>query len=318
MQYLGFSGALGKFLGFWTTFNNALYSFSGIENITLAAAETQNARQVIPKAAKRVFWRVILFYVVTMLFVGMVVPSNHDRLLNSSGTAASPFVIAADYANIKVIPHVINAIVITSAWSCGNYGMMAYIRYLYGLAKSGHAPKVFLRINRFGIPWVSAALYTAFMALGYLSTSAGAATVFTWLQDLLSIAILVNWTVISITFLRLYYGCKKQGIDREEFPYKSPFQPYYAWGCLTLFILLLLTSGWSTFTKGNWDTQVFVASYFNGPFVLTLYFAYKFIKKTKIIPLAEIPIRPFVEIAKADPSPPLQPKKGWRKLNILW
>ncbi|KAH6961749.1 amino acid permease/ SLC12A domain-containing protein [Ilyonectria sp. MPI-CAGE-AT-0026] len=317
VQYLGFPGAIGRFLGFWTTFNNALYSFSGIENISLAAAETKNARQVIPKAAKRVFWRVLIFYVLTIFLVGLVVPSNNDLLLSSKGTAASPFVISANLAGIKVIPHVINAIVITSAWSCGNMGMMSYVRYLFGLAKTGHAPKVFLRLNRFGIPWVSVSLFTAFMALGYLTSSNGAATVFTWLQDLLSIAILVNWSVIMITYLRFYYGCKKQGIDRSELPYKSPFQPYYSWMCLCLFVVLLLTSGYKTFLKGHWDIQAFVSSYFNVPFVLVLYFGY-FVKKTKIIPLEEIPIRPFLEIANADPAPPLEPKKGWRKLNILW
>ncbi|KAL7768606.1 hypothetical protein ACKLNR_002907 [Fusarium oxysporum f. sp. zingiberi] len=151
VQYMGIQGNLGRFLGFYTTFTNALYAFSGIENISLAAAETQNARQVIPQAAKRVFWRILLFYSLTMFLVGLVVPSNDDRLLKSTGTAASPFVISATLAGIKVIPHVINAIVVTSAWSCGNYGMMSYVRYLFGLAKNGHAPKVFTRLNRFGI-----------------------------------------------------------------------------------------------------------------------------------------------------------------------
>ncbi|KAF5003711.1 hypothetical protein FDECE_9761 [Fusarium decemcellulare] len=318
VQYIGIPGTLGRFLGFYTTFTNALYAFSGIENISLAAAETKNARRVIPQAAKRVFWRVLLFYSMTLFLVGLVVPSNDDRLLTSKGTAASPFVISATRAGIKVIPHVINAIVVTSAWSAGNYGMMSYVRYLFGLAKNGHAPHIFTRLNRFKIPYVAVILFTCFMALGYLTTSAGASTVFTWLQDLLSIAILVNWTVILTTYLRFFYGCKRQGIDRAELPYKSPFQPYYSWACISLFIVLLVTSGWQNFVKGHWDTQSFISSYFNIPFVLLLYFGFKFYKKTKIIPLDEIPIRPFLDIANADPSPPLKRKKGLRKLNVLW
>ncbi|SPJ91011.1 related to general amino acid permease [Fusarium torulosum] len=317
-EYLGFTGSLGRFLGFYTVFANALYAYSGIENISLAAAETKNARRVIPQAAKRVFWRILIFYILTIFLVGLVIPSDNDMLFQSKGAAASPFVISAQIAGIKVIPHVINAIVITSAWSCGNMGMMSYIRYLFGLAKNGHAPKVFLRINRFGIPWVAATLFTVFMALGYLATSNGAAQVFTWLQDLLSTAILVNWSVILITFLRFYYGCRKQCISRKELPYQSPFQPYYAWASLLMCILLLVTGGWRTFLKGRWDTQAFVSAYFNVPFVLVLYLGYKHIKKTKIIPLDQIPIRPLLEIAHADPSPPLKSKKGWRKLNILW
>jgi len=85
----------------------------------------------------------------------MLVPSNDPELLKSTGTAAqSPFVIAANNAGVKVVPHIINAVVVTSAWSAGNSGMLTSSRALYGLAREGHAPKIFLRVNRFGIPWV--------------------------------------------------------------------------------------------------------------------------------------------------------------------
>ena len=62
VQYLGIAGNLGRFLGFWKTLNNALYAYSGIENITLTAAETRSPRTSIPMAAKRVFWKILIFY----------------------------------------------------------------------------------------------------------------------------------------------------------------------------------------------------------------------------------------------------------------
>ncbi len=62
VEYLGIKGDLGHFLGFWTTFSNAIYAYSGIENISIAAAETQAPRRNIPIAAKRIFWRVCIFY----------------------------------------------------------------------------------------------------------------------------------------------------------------------------------------------------------------------------------------------------------------
>ncbi|KAH7273912.1 amino acid permease/ SLC12A domain-containing protein [Fusarium solani] len=275
VQYMGIQGSLGRFLGFflgfYTTFTNALYAFSGIEGISLAAAETANARRVIPQAAKRVLWRILIFYSLTMFLVGLVVPSNDDRLPKSKGTTASLFDISASLAGIKVIPHLINAIAVTSTY----------------LAKSRPAPRAFTLLNRFEIPYVTVILFTLFMALGYLTISQGASTVFTWLQDLLSIAILVNWTVILITYLRL-------------------------------FILILITSEWQNFVHSHWTTKSFVSSYFNIPFILISYFAFKYYNKTKIIPLDEIPIRAFLDIAIADPSPPLKPNKGIRKLNFLW
>lgn len=62
VQYLGFPGPLGRFMGFYTVFSNAVYAYAGIENISLAASETRNPRQAIPQAARRIFFRVVLFY----------------------------------------------------------------------------------------------------------------------------------------------------------------------------------------------------------------------------------------------------------------
>lgn len=86
----------------------------------------------------------------------MLVPSNNPNLLSGSGTAAqSPFVIAATSAGIKAVPSIINAVVLTSAWSAGNSGLLNGSRILFGLAKEGRAPKFFGRVNRFGIPWIA-------------------------------------------------------------------------------------------------------------------------------------------------------------------
>ncbi|CAI7598056.1 unnamed protein product [Penicillium manginii] len=320
VQYLGIKGSLGRFLGFWTTFSNALYAYSGIENITVAAAETKNPRRAIPMAARRIFVRILVFYVITIFTMTLVVSSADPDLLSESGTAAqSPFVIAARSAGIKVVPSIINAIVLTSAWSSGNSNMLGGSRILYGLAMQGHAPAVFKRLNRFSIPYVAVALYGVFMALGYMSLSNGASTAFTWLQDLVSISTLVNWITLLIVYLRFLYGCKKQGIDRKkELPWAAPFQPYGAWFSLVIFILLFFTGGYSTFLKGHWSTETFISSYFNLPFIIIIYFGYKLWKKTKIIPLTEIPIRPFIEHYRQNPEPEPAPKRGLRRLNILW
>lgn len=320
VQYLGIGGSLGRFLGFWTVFSNALYAYSGIENITVAAAETRNPRRAIPMAARRIFIRILLFYVLSIFMVGLVVSSADPSLLDSTGTASqSPFVIAARNAGIKVVPSIINAVVLTSAWSSGNSNMLGGSRILYGMAKQGHAPAIFMRLNRFSIPYVAVGLYSVFMALGYMTLSDSASTVFTWLQDLVSISTIVNWLCILIVYLRFLYGCKKQGIDRhKELPWAAPFQPYTTWVSLVVFVLVFLTGGYSTFMKGHWSTETFISCYFNLPFILIVYFGYKFWMKTKIIPLAEIPIRPFIEQYQNNPEPEPEPKRGLQRLNVLW
>ncbi|KAE9401156.1 hypothetical protein BT96DRAFT_965067 [Gymnopus androsaceus JB14] len=303
VQYLGIPGTLGRFLGFWKTFSSAAYAYSGVEGIAAAASETQNPRRNIPKAAKRIFWRVLLFYVITIFIVTLIVPSNSKDLLRATGNAAqSPFVIAATLAGIKVVPHIMNAVVLTSAWSALNSGMLGASRVLYGLASEGHAPRFFLKTNRFGIPYLCVAFIGSFMALAYMTLSTNASTVFTWFQDMSSTATLVNWSIICLVYLRFYYGCKHQGIDRKELPWAGPFQPYAAW----------------VFIHGQWSTETFVAAYFDIPLIFAIYFGYKLVKRTKIVSYEEMPIRYYMEIARQNPEPPEKPLKGWKRLAILW
>ncbi|EMC91161.1 hypothetical protein BAUCODRAFT_316905 [Baudoinia panamericana UAMH 10762] len=318
VQYLGIAGGLGRFLGFWTTFSNASYAYLGVETISVAAAETKSPRRNIPLAAKRIFWRVLLFYVISIFFVGMLVPSNDPDLLSGSGTAHSPFVLAASRAGVKVVPSIINAVVLTSAWSAGNSGMLLGSRTLFGLAREGRAPKIFARVSRFGIPYVAVIWFSLFICLGYMTLSNGAATVFGWLQDLVAVAGMINWTIICLVYLRFYYAMKKQGIPRSRLPWKAPFQPYIAWLGVIAFPLLVLTGGYTTFIHNHWDNETFVSSYIDIPIVLLLYFGYKVVTKSKIVPLAEVPIMKYIEIAEQNPEPLEPPKKKWKMFNLLW
>ncbi|GAB1198771.1 hypothetical protein APSETT444_008101 [Aspergillus pseudonomiae] len=311
VQYFGIKGALGRFLGFWTTLENAIFAYSGIQNITIPAAET-----------RRVLYRIILFYVLSIFMMGLVVPSNDPTLLQLTGTASqSPFVIAAHRAGIKVAPSVINAIIVTSAWSAGNSYILFGSRILYGMAVHGHAPAVFKRLNRFSVPYVAISCIGSFMCLGYMSLSHSATVVFQWLRDIVAVATLVDWLIVCIVYLRFYYGCKKQGVDRHrELPWAAPFQPYFTWASLTLFTLLLITGGFSTFISGHWDTETFISSYINIPIVLGLYLGYKFWRKTRIIALDTIPLVGLLQfyLSHEEVEPEPQPRKGLAKFNILW
>ena len=71
-------------------------------------------------------------------------------------------------------------------------------------------------------------------------------------------------------------------------------------------------------TVRSWDTETFVASYINIPIIFVLYFGFKFVKKTKIVPLDQVPVLRYVEIAEQNPEPPAKPKTGLRRFNILW
>jgi amino acid transporter len=219
VEYIA-SGNLGKFLGFWSVMTGAVFSFAGVESLAMAAAETRNPRHAIPRACKRVFARVLLFYMLAVLVVGMLVASNDERLDGSGDSVAqSPFVIAASAAGIPAIPSVVNAIVITSAWSASNQALLSGTRVLYGLALKGQAPKVFLRTTSWGTPYMCVLLFTCFMFLSFMSLSDGAITVFWWLVDLTAAGVLVSWSTILLNHIRLRMAMKKQGIPAHRLPW---------------------------------------------------------------------------------------------------
>ncbi|KAI7970144.1 hypothetical protein EIK77_008371 [Talaromyces pinophilus] len=221
VEYIA-EGSWGRFLGFWAVMSNAVYSFAGIESLAMAAAETKNPRHNIPKACKRVFARVTLFYVLAILIVGMLVSSDDDRLSNYSGTATqSPFVIAASDAGIKAIPSLVNAVVLTSAWSSSNQAILAGTRTLYGLAIKGHAPKFFLWTTRYGIPYMCVALQVAFSFLAYMCVSNDALTVFYWFVDLTAAGVLISWITVSLNHIRLIQALKKQGYPPHALPWHN-------------------------------------------------------------------------------------------------
>lgn len=107
-----------------------------------------------------------------------MIVSSADESLGSAGDAsASPYVVAFENAGIKILPHIINGVILVSAWSAGNSYAYASVRTLYSMALSGRFPKIFTKINRLGLPWVATVLTLAVGALAYLSVSSGASQV---------------------------------------------------------------------------------------------------------------------------------------------
>jgi amino acid transporter len=207
--------------------------------------------------------------------------SNDPRLATGSGNAASsPFVIGIETAGIPVLPHIINACLLTSAWSAASSDMFTSSRALFGLAVSGSAPKIFAKTTKKGLPYPALIVSVVFSLLAYMAVSKGAWTVFNYFANMTSICGLITWTLISITYIRFHAGMKYQGIDRNTLPFKSPLGTFGGWYVLVSTSLILLLSGWEVFLDGHWDTSSFVTQYFPIPFAVILFVAYKFIKRT--------------------------------------
>ncbi|KAA8903284.1 amino acid permease/ SLC12A domain-containing protein [Sphaerosporella brunnea] len=257
-------GARGRFCGFLSSFVNACFAFSGSEVICVAASETLNPRRNIPKAVRRTFWRVLIFYVFGVFAIGVLVPYNDKGLTTAlkegkSGAAASPWVAAIVNAGIEVLPHIINAVILTSAWSCGNSFMFAASRNLYALAITGNAPKIFARCSRRGIPIYAVVAVFLTSMLSFMCISTNSATVFQWFMNVTTLSSLFNWVVLFLATIRFRKACLAQGIRTEDLPFHSVFMPYAAYYGLVMVSFFILISGFDVFFDFN--ARTFVADY---------------------------------------------------------
>ncbi|GJN83120.1 hypothetical protein PLIIFM63780_006668 [Purpureocillium lilacinum] len=287
----GAKGSLGQFLGFWYAFIQAAFAvLLSAELIAIAAGETVAPRRNIPKAARRFAWRLVLFYGCSSLIVGIVVPSDHKDLLGASDAGSSPFVIGIKNAGIPILNHIINACILTSAWSTGNSFVFSGSRVLYSLAKDGDAPRIFRTTNKQGVPWVAVVTTWSIGLLAFLNVSNSGVTVFNWLVNIIIGCGFISWIIICVTYLRFRRAMQYNGL-LDTLPYRSYFQPYKTWISLIIVTLLTITKGFQIFLAGQWDTKSFVAAYITLPIMLAIYIGHKIWSRTPLyIPTKDIDV----------------------------
>ncbi|TFK30623.1 amino acid permease [Coprinopsis marcescibilis] len=316
VQFKGIEGTKGQFLGWWAVLTQAAFSFIGTEIVAIAAGEAKNPRRNLPRAIRRVYIRILLFYVCGTAIIGLIIPSNDPGLNLQDGTAASsPFVLAIQNAGIKGLPSVINACFLSSAWSAASSNLYTSSRALYGLSKAGNAPRIFLRTSRNGLPYVSVIFNSLFSVLAYMGISSGSGRVFTWFANMTAVAGLMTWFGISFTYLRFYAGTKAQNIDRTKLPYYTKLQPYAAWYALIFCLLICFLSGWSVFLKGNWKTDVFVTNYFPLAFFPVLYTGARWYYKKPIVDAIDMDFVSNLDEIEADSYDEPPPRN---KIEAFW
>jgi yeast amino acid transporter len=274
-------GNTGRFFAYWASFVHAGFAFiTSPELIALSAGETVAPRRNIPKAAGRFVWRLAIFYGLGSLVIGIIVPNDDPRLLSEqSNASASPFVIGIQRAGIPVLNHVINAAVLTSAWSAGNAFCFSGSRVLYGMAVARQAPAIFAKTTKRGVPYVAVLATCGLGALAFLNVSADGAAVFSWFVNISTISGFIAWIVVLITYLRFRAALSYNNL-LHVMPLQTPLQPYAAYVVLGLVTIVTITNGFQFFFHEEWDLKGFIAAYITIPIFLLLYFGHKVVYRT--------------------------------------
>ncbi|KAF9873724.1 histidine permease [Colletotrichum karsti] len=282
-------GHMGRFHGFLAALWQAAFNIVGPEYLATVAGEAQQPRKTMKAAFKSVYWRFGIFFIGGALCVGIVLPANDPSLLSvlSSGEtgtgAASPFVIAMKNMNVGVLPHIVNALLLTSIYSAGNAYVYCSSRSLYGLALNGHAPKIFTKVTKQGVPVYCLVVSMAFACLSYLKLGSGSVTVLTWLTNLITGGTLVTYIVICVNYLFFYRALRAQNFNREDLPYRGYLQPYGTWIALVWLIAVEAFYGYAIFLPGRWDVGSFFSSYTMAILAICLFCGFKVIRRTKFV-----------------------------------
>ena len=309
MKEVGGEGNWGRFLGLFSTLIYAAFTFGGVEMVAVAAGEAEDPRRNVPKAIKRIFWRIVLFYVLGSLAIGVLVPSDHPEL-----GATSPWVIACRLAGIKVLPHIINAVILTSASSSANAFIFVGARYLFGLAQNGQAPQIFLRCTKRGVPIYGVLFTSLFSGLAYLSASSGSLEALQYFMSLGTMAALFNWCSVSVAYLRFKKALDLQSVDRSTLVFRSPLQPFAAWYSICFFTMVILLNGWEIFLKGNFSGEKFVTTYIGIVVYFGLFAFWKLFKRTKVVDPAEADLWTGKAALDAEVWPERKPRNVWEKI----
>merc|ERR1712000_54835 len=175
---LYYGGSLGRFMGFLQCLIQASFTIAGPDYVAMAAGEAENPRYIMPRAFKAVFYRLMFFFVIGSLCIGIVVPYDDPEMVaaftsGEPGAAGSPYVVSMNRLNIPVLPHIVNAMVLGSAFSAGNSYCYCASRSLYGMALEGKAPKIFTRCTRNGVPIYCVGVVLAITLLSFPQVEEG-------------------------------------------------------------------------------------------------------------------------------------------------
>jgi amino acid transporter len=277
------TGAKAKFIGFWAVLVQAGFSYQGTELVGVAAGETENPRKTVPSAIRNTFYRILLFFVLTVFFIGLLVPYTNPRLLSDSTNAsASPFVIAADLAGVKVLPAIINAVLLTVVLSAANSNVYSGSRILLGLAQESLAPRFLKVTSRHGVPYYGVAVTSAVGLLAFMNLSDNGATVFNWFMNISSVAGFISWSSLNGCHIAFMRALKARNVSRDVLPYKAMWQPYFAWYGLFFNILIIFTQGFTSFIP-TFDVSKFFVAYISLILFAVLYIGHKIVFRTSFV-----------------------------------
>ncbi|KAH7120529.1 amino acid permease-domain-containing protein [Dactylonectria macrodidyma] len=311
------------FKGFASVLVTATFSYAGTEMVGLAAAETASPRKSLPAAVKQVFWRISIFYITSILLIGLLVPYNEPRLLGAkygADAAASPFVIAIESSGQTVLPSVMNGVILVALISVGNTAVYASSRTLAALAEQSLAPQIFAYIDRRGRPLI-AILFASFIGLlAFLADADIHTEIFNWLLALSGLSTLFTWASICLCHIRFRKAWRLSGHSLSQLAFRSQVGVVGSWIALGAYGMVLVLQIWvasspimisDTPLTTSERVKAFFMQVLTVPIIFMFYIGHKLRCRTKIVRDKDIDVdtgRKYLQVWNTEDE---EARKSW-------
>ncbi|WP_296017839.1 amino acid permease [uncultured Agrobacterium sp.] len=204
-----------------------LFAYASIELIGTTAGETEDPRKVMPKAIRTVVFRLLVFYVGSVLLLTLLLPYTAYK------AGESPFVTFFGSIGVEGADIVMNLVVLTAVLSSLNAGLYSTGRILHSMAVSGSAPAALAKMNKAGVPYGGIAVTAVVTVLGVILNAIVPSEAFEIALNLAALGIICAWGVIVLCQLKLWHLSRQGKMQRPDF---SMFGAPYT-GILTLVFL---------------------------------------------------------------------------------
>ncbi|WP_426403562.1 amino acid permease [Streptomyces sp. R-07] len=186
-----------------------VFAFGGLEVVTIAAAESDDPARNVARAVRSAVWRILLFYVGSMLVIVTLLPWT------SMKPGESPYVAVLDAIGVPGAGQIMNVVVFVALLSALNANLYGSSRMVFSLAERGEAPKGLLKVSGDGaagggVPRRAVLASVAFGFVSVLLNLKWPDSVFLYMLNAVGAVLLFVWALIAVSQLRL-----RRRIERE-------------------------------------------------------------------------------------------------------
>ncbi|REK86105.1 amino acid permease [Streptomyces inhibens] len=213
-----------------------VFAFGGLEVVTIAAAESDDPARAVGRAVRSAVWRILFFYVGSMLVIVTLLPWSSMR------PGQSPYVAVLDSLGVPGAGQIMNIVVFVALLSALNANLYGSSRMVFSLAERGEAPRALLKVSGGGVPRRAVLASVAFGFVSVLLNLKWPDSVFLYMLNAVGAVLLFVWGLIAVSQLRL-----RPRIEREA-PGKLTLRmwafPYLTWAALLAMggvLVLMLT-----------------------------------------------------------------------------